>query len=491
MTQSPTVAPAAAAASDGGGTAARQEESATHGAAVRTARWFGPWLVVLTGAGIICRIVYSVVWQDGRPLHGDPLFYEQTANQLAHGHGYSSVFFGHGAPVPTALHPPLFSAVLAVLDLVGIDSPDGQRTALAFIASSGIVVMGFVGRRVSGPGVGLVAAAIAAFGPLWIQPGGKVMSESIYLVLIPIVLLTALRCVDRPGLGRFALVGVTIGLAALTRDEALTLVVLLGVPVVLYASRSWADRLRFGITLLAAFALIIGPWLVRNDIQMGGITFSTNSGTTLVGADTSSTFAPDNPEYGSFDGIAQFGSAAVILRYGHPPDHADHWTELTLNNALGHLGTTFARQHLSDLPGVMLAREARLWGLYYSGSELSFDIASDGNGVRSVQEAGQYVNWVLLPLAFLGAVDLYRRRRRDLVILLAPIVATGLMAALTFGSTRYRSLAEPSIALLAAVGTVVLVEQVQRVRRRRATGAEDPEPMPPPEAVDSVGAGAP
>jgi hypothetical protein len=66
-------------------------------------------------------------------------------------------------------------------------------------------------------------------------------------------------------------------------------------------------------------------------------------------------------------------------------------------------------------------------------------------------------------------VVLFRRKRRDLVIVVAPIVATGISAALTFGSTRYRALAEPSLALLAAVGAVVLIQGLLKTRRRRVT----------------------
>ena len=48
------------------------------------------------------------------------------------------------------------------------------------------------------PSVGLVAAAFAAFSPLWVQWGGRLLSESLYLVVIPLLLWVALECVDRP-----------------------------------------------------------------------------------------------------------------------------------------------------------------------------------------------------------------------------------------------------------------------------------------------------
>ena len=434
---------------------------------------FGRWLFVIVIAGIAIRISFAVVWQDAIPLQGDPLFFQQTAAQLADGHGYVERFLGHGPPVATALHPPAFPIVLAFLDLLGFRSANAHRYALSFIASGGIVAMGFLGRKLLNPGAGLIAAGIAALSPLWIQPAGKVLSESLYLVIIPIVLLFALSCIDRPGYWRFSALGLMIGVATLTRSEALTLIALMGVPLVLFASRSWGERARFGLVLLAGFLLVVGPWLVRNEVSLGGFSLSTDGGTTLVGAYSHATFSPDSPLYGSFDSLTQYGDSAVLFKYGHPPNHAKHWTELTLDNALGHVGTSYARAHLSDLPGVVLAREGRLWGLYSSGSELAFDLSSDGNGVAGFQTAGQYLNWVLLPLAACGTVFLYRRsRRRYLVIVLAPIVANALTASVTFGSTRYRALAEPSIAVLAAVGAMALVNLF--LQRRRGSA---PEPL--------------
>jgi hypothetical protein len=259
-----------------------------------------------------------------------------------------------------------------------------------------------------------------------------------------------------------------IGIAALTRSEALLLIVMLGLPLVAFASRSWRDRAILGLILLAGFSLVIGPWLIRNDIEVGGLTFTTDSGTTLVGANTSTTFDPDSPLYGSFDGVVQFGSAAYLYKYGRPPGHARTWTELTLDNALGRLGTQYARGHLRDLPGVILAREGRLWGVYASGSQLTFDLSSDGDGVRPVQLAGQYLYWILMPLTIGGGIVLYRHSRRDLVVVAAPIVAAAVNAAVAFGSTRYRAIADPSDAVLAAIGIVFAVRWLSHAQWPRS-----------------------
>ncbi len=455
-------------------------------------RWFGLCLVGLIFLGVGARILFVVHWTYGKPLQLDPLWFQQVGASLVHGTGYAVPFLRQGKPVATALHPPVFPIVLAFLNLVGIQSANAHRIALAFLSAGAIPVMGSLGRRLLSPVAGLLAAGIAAFSPLWIQPSGKVLSESVYLVVIPVVLLTAFRCLDRPSGWRFLVVGLAIGVAALTRSEAVYFIVFLGIPLVLLVPQSWRQRGIFGLILLSGFGLVVGPWLLRNEIQMGGFVLSTDSGTTLVGANTADTFNPNSPLYGSFDGNAQLDATVGLLEWGRPPDHARRWTERTLSNSLAHIGISYARDHLSDLPGVILAREGRLWGVYASGSQLQFDLASDGDGARSMQLAGQYLNWVLLPLAVCGAVVLYRRSRRDLVIVAAPIVAAALNAAVAFGSTRYRAVAEPSLALLAAIAIAVLLQRIATFNRgphgRRELQTIDDKPAPERLIADSAGA---
>ena len=129
--------------------------------------------------------------------------------------------------------------------------------------------MGLLGRRLAGPMVGLLAAAIAALNPLWVQQSGFIMSESIYLVIIPALLLAALRCLDRPSPLNVGTVGLLMGLAILTRSEAVSFIVLLGVPLVLLSVGKARQRLSVAAMLLASAGILLVPWIVRNDVQMG------------------------------------------------------------------------------------------------------------------------------------------------------------------------------------------------------------------------------
>ena len=136
---------------------------------------------------------------------------------------------------------------------------------------------------------------------------------------------------------------------------------------------------------------------MRNDIKVGAFTLSTDGGTTWAGAYTSATFSPANPLYGSVDNSTRFADAAVFLKWGKPPGGAKVWTEFTLNNAVGNAGKTFARHHLSALPGVILAREGRMWGVYSIGTQLHNDGVDGGwvEGSTSVDGClnGSHFRW--------------------------------------------------------------------------------------------------
>jgi hypothetical protein len=432
-------------------------------------------LAGMTLAGVASRLWFTAGWTLGTPARGDASLFQQAASNLAGGKGYALPFLGSGRPVPTALHPPLFPSILALLDSVGLGSPDDHRIVLAVVSSGAVVATGLLGRRVAGPAAGLLSAAIAALSPLWVQPSGMLMSESVYLVVVPTMLLIALRCLEHPTLAYAGLLGVTIGLAALTRSEGLAFAVVLGVPVVLLATRRWSRRGTLAAALLVGLAAVLGPWIVRNQVQLGGLALTTDEGGTLAGSYSAATLDPQSPYYGGFHVEDADGAAAVIVKWSRPPADESHWTEVALSRALERSARSFAFDHLLDLPGVVLAREGRAWGVFAPGPQLQFDL-SDGH-VRSFDQAGQVLYWVLLPVTVLGVVVLARRSWQRFVVVAAPLVVVMMTVGVFYGSTRMRVTAEPSLAAFAAAGVMWLVATV-RARQRRVACRQPEVPGP-------------
>jgi 4-amino-4-deoxy-L-arabinose transferase-like glycosyltransferase len=383
-----------------------------------------------------------------------------VAHHFANGDGYV-ISQGPGQPPEvTAINPPVHTLFITALDVLGFDDPEPQRVALSLFASVGVLLMGLVGRRLGGAAVGLTAAAIAAFHPMWTQPPGILMAEAEYLVMVPLVLLLALRALDRPSTGRLAALGAGLGLTALTRSEGVLLVLLLAGPVVFLAVRPWKDRLVAGAVVAVAFGLILGPWVVRNYRAFGGLTLSNNAGVTLLGTYCHTPYEAD--ELGSWDANCFFEEAAKIYEPGRP-EPENGWNEYEENRAWAGLAADFVWSHQKKTVLVMGAKVGRMWGFYASEGQYDFDVREIRD--PTWQRVGQILNFVLLGLGIIGAALLPRRwwRRWSLIVAL-PIIATA-TAAIFLGTTRSRITAEPAIALFAAVGIVLLATRARGALR--------------------------
>ena len=193
----------------------------------------------------------------------DAFYFQQVGHLVADGHGFISPyeFISKGRSVPSAEHPPLYTLLLAGESWLGATDDTLQRATGALLGALTVALCGLLGRRIGGDRVGLIAAGLAAVYPLLIVPDGALLSETLYLPLIAGALLAAYRLLDRPNATSAALLGALIGLAALTRAEALLLLLLLAPVAALRGGSGWPKRL----TLCVVTALLVmTPWVVRN-----------------------------------------------------------------------------------------------------------------------------------------------------------------------------------------------------------------------------------
>lgn len=404
-------------------------------------RSFGGRLAAIVAAGVAVRLVHVLAIAPSTEIFTDGWFFHEVGNAVAGGHGYvnpGELLF-KGVSVPTAMHPPLYTWVLAGATKLGISGDEAQRTLGCLFGAGTIAVVGLLGRRVSGARAGLVAAALAAFYPLLIAADGALMSETVLGLLIALALLTAYRLHDEPRVRWAAVLGLLIGLAALTRAESLLLLLLLALPV------AWRRPKLLAACLVAA-VVVVAPWTARNwDVFGQPVLVSTNDGTTLAGANCDATY--HGHALGSFD-TACIGP----VRFTNEAKQADRYRSDA---------TSYAGDHLGRLPVVAATRVLRLWGLYQP-TQLAYDAQ---NRRLSVQEAGVLFSYLLIPLAVFGGIVL-RRRKEPLYILLAPILLVTVTCVLTYGGLRLRQAGEIPLVVLAGVGAVTAWER-WRARRRQ------------------------
>ncbi len=245
---------------------------------------------VLALLGILAiALILRVIWvtyaaRTPQDFH-DPLFYIFYANQIAEGNGYR---IPDGTP--TAYYPIGYAATLAgVFFLIKHTFiPDNFTLAAAyfqiFLGLVTVALAFYVGRRLFGVTVGLLAAAWLALFPNLIYHTGTYLTETLFNTLVMAVLAVLVGSTWPKGeltRGRLIAAGVLLGAASLVRPIALLLLPLLIVAWLIGGARWQRAGLQVGIVAVVTFAVIM-PWSIRNFVVMDSpILISANLGDDL------------------------------------------------------------------------------------------------------------------------------------------------------------------------------------------------------------------
>ena len=190
----------------------------------RVSWWFyAPPVLV----GLAIRLSYALLATQPRiPAGADQYYYRGQAALITHGYWFDvpgSVV--HGSPgIPGVAHPPLFSGLLAIADLLDLHGTDAQRAFLCVVGVVAVVFCGRIGARLAGRTGEVVVTWVAVCWPgMWIY-NGQVLSESVTVMLAAATLVALYRFRERATAGRASVLGLTVALCTLTRPELLILV---------------------------------------------------------------------------------------------------------------------------------------------------------------------------------------------------------------------------------------------------------------------------
>jgi 4-amino-4-deoxy-L-arabinose transferase-like glycosyltransferase len=401
-------------------------------------RGFSLGLAAIAAVALGIRLVYALAIAPSQLQPGDSIVYHELAKSIAGGHGYNLEALLH-RDSPTASHPPLYPLYLAAFDKLGLSSYDAQRAISCLLGTAAVVLIGLVGRRLAGARAGLIAAGLAAVYPQLFMVDGTLVAESMFAPLVVLALLLGYLLLDRPTPLTAAALGAVIGLATLTRSDGVMLLLLLALPLILLLP---SRRLALGGVILVAAAIVVSPWLIRNQVQFDRFPLlSTNGALTQL-----STNCPE-AYYGDRTGF-------VVHQCALRSDCLKLKDELPQSDCLLREARRYARDHLGRVPVVVAARVAREWNLYKPSQDRVYGQLWARE--KTTATVGMAMFALMIPLAVYGLVVL---RRRDVPVLplLGLFVFAALVAVIAFGFSRYRLAAEPALVLLAAVALNALV----------------------------------
>jgi 4-amino-4-deoxy-L-arabinose transferase-like glycosyltransferase len=431
---------------------------------------FWRWVAAFAAAGLAIRLAHLFAF-DHDTLSGDGFGYVEAARAAADGTWFSNPVTGG----PSAGHPPLWTLILSVAAVFGIEDLVQFQVLASLIGVAAIVAVAVAGRRIAGARVGVIAAGVAAVYPgFWLYER-IMLSETLLLVVVAVFVLVAYRFADRPSTWGAVALGFVAGIAALTRSEQILLGALVIAPLVL-TRRDVSMGRRLAWTALAAVVLLvtIAPWTAYNrDRFAEPVILSTQSAMVLnIGNCEKAYYGPNT---GWFDTTC---AVQVAMQTRDDPGRTDA--------AARERAITYARDNAGRLPVVVVARIGRTFGFWapFQQTELEWELQNTGD---LLPRSGLVMYWVLIPLAVVGAVALHRRRV-SLIPLVGVIAVVLVTTAVTLGESRYRAAAEVPVVLLAAVGIDVAVRRLRDRRggRGRNERGSEPwsEPEPPPGAVD-------
>ncbi|HVY78978.1 MAG TPA: hypothetical protein VG898_10775 [Solirubrobacterales bacterium] len=330
-----------------------------------------------------------------------------------------------------------------------------------------IVVVYLLGRRIACRPAGLLAAFGAAVYPPFIHSVGALYSEPPAMFTLPAAVLAFLWASDGLGNGpsrgwcgvggsrtarglpagpptprqdpraRWLVPGLLFGLTAMFRPEYLLVgVAFAGLALIrVWRARAWRPSLAATVLLLAAMALPILPWAIRNQVVLHRtVPISTGGGKALyVG-----TFLPADGEY-------QRVKAILAARYLHrdldPHSRAleevnptplfdrvaERYPDLPRDSALGKIGKRNFSHYFNEDPLGYLAMTARkTWRMW-----------SSGIGEAMESGAGRIVQTLLVALALAGlGVLAWRRWWWELAAMATPLVLVTAVGAISLAAPR-------------------------------------------------------
>jgi len=217
-------------------------------------------LFVILFAGALVRLVLWFEFQGLNTLHDDEREYNAIAKNLVE-HGEFAVSPGS----LTSIRPPLYPAFLAgVYSLAGVENYQAVRFLQAVISLLTVALLYRLGREVYSQRVGTWLGGLFVFYPSLLGYNNLILTEILFTFLLCLTCFCIIRSLQLDSIPWLAAGGAAMALTALTRS-----VLWLFPPVLslflLFAWKGPLSRRLLAVTcLVAAFAIPLAPWAVRN-----------------------------------------------------------------------------------------------------------------------------------------------------------------------------------------------------------------------------------
>ena len=365
--------------------------------------------------------------------------------------------YGFVPGIPSAYTQPLYGFFLTPLYWIAGRSWASVGLAQIVVALLTAILVYELGRHVVSQRVGIVAALVATLHPYLVWHDVHMNREILDQPLAVGVVLATLVAAERRSVPWGAVAGATAGVAILGNVR------LLFVPLLLAVFLALRGAGVPGTVLAVVAALVVAPWVVRNEVSVGCIALTTDS-RALWKANNENTLETLRGG-GWIDDVPRIP--------GTPPTPQEAWGAYAANGEIVRVDEcaqmrfyrSRALEFMRDHPGEK-AELALLAARMYWQPRVTKTEGRAGSGTW-LDTGRDWVEPVYALALFVFALLGLRLVPRHYLVLALLLVAYNTLAAMVFaGETRYRV---PWDFLLAVPAAAALLALYDRTRRRPAT----------------------
>ncbi len=405
------------------------------------------WLSLVVLVTVLARAAFIVLFDHTLSLQTSG--YDTYAVNLMEGRGYTR-FEDRSADLDL---PPLYPFFLAGVYTVFGRDPIPVALVQIGLDVLTVLLLFWIGRRVAGDTVGLLAAAFYGLYPYLLYQNLTLNDTGIFILLLAAGIAAAYRARDTLDWRWAAALGVCFGLGALTKS----LIVLILPLLALWWWRvlGFGAAVRLSLVSGGALLIVLAPWTLRNyQVHDTFVLVSTNGGSNL--------HQGNNPCVADY--LARGWDAQWVNCLERPPANlseieTDRWhREQALN---------YLRENPGDWPRLF---GTKLWVLW-SPVIMPYDLPPDPYLIddavlqfnTTAFQAARVVHVLYFaPLLLLGVIGLVLAWRAKLEIgpLVAVMVAITIAYLIFHPSTRYRAPADPFVFVLSAYAVTRLWDRI-------------------------------
>jgi Tfp pilus assembly protein PilF/4-amino-4-deoxy-L-arabinose transferase-like glycosyltransferase len=414
--------------------------------------------LVIFASALAIRLIH--VWQISRApffdmLMGDARGYDVWARQLADGDWIGREVF---------YQAPLYPYFLGVIYKLFGHSLLTVRIIQTIVGSASCALVGAATARLVSRRAGLLAGLALAFYAPAIFFDGLIQKSVLDVFFVCLALWVMSRIINPAFNKEWLLLGLALGGLALTRENAMVLVAVLGIWALAGAASadrnrppSFSARAGAAAALAAGLAIVLAPVALRNYMVGGGFYVTTSQfGSNFYignnprsdGTYASLRYGRGSPEFERTDAteLAEHALGRTLT----PAEVSSYWTEQTM-------------AFITSQPGAWLKLMARKFLLLWNADEML-----DTESQESYEEWSAplwLLSWVghfgvLVPLAVIGMFATWPERRRFWVFYLM-IAAYSASVIMFYVFARYRFPLVPLLILFASAGITSTLEHAR------------------------------